>query len=158
MRSDEIPSPAWQYGRRDDVKGIVHIERPRPPWRQEKRLTECKRDATKVTTIARTEFVAKLAELGAQRASLSTCMTCWETARRWPTWEQDPARCLGRETGGSAYGADSPPVLSAELRALAALAETHREEFEAYLAGLEQTVDLEDLRRRKTRRVRNGLS
>jgi hypothetical protein len=58
---------------------------------------------------------------------MQTCFTCYETARRWPTWEEDPVKSLGREfyagRGGSAFIGD-------EIAAIAELVASHEEEFQ----------------------------
>ncbi len=121
-----------------------HVERTPLPWR-EVTLTECGlavADLKKVLTID--EFRQKVSEQGQQRAAFTTCMTCWHTAIRWrdQTARTGPTDALEREL----HRADTRRELERELYAIAALIEAHREEFDAFVAGLEQTVDLADLR------------
>ncbi|MEQ7008402.1 hypothetical protein ABN028_19710 [Actinopolymorpha sp. B17G11] len=129
-------------------EALDHVLRPPLPWRKES-LTECGLDPASFQTITRDEFIAKVKDLGQKRSAMTTCMTCWDTARRWPTWEQDPPRRLSREVKWGGHGDDQ---FTRELYAITALIEAHREEFDDYLAGLETTVSLQE--RRRERRAR----
>lgn len=115
------------------MKGIDHIERPRLPWRNGGTTTECGLPAANHPVITRDVFLARVKELGQQRAAMVTCMTCFQTARHWPTWEEDPGHMLGRETSLNSYR--STP-LDNELRAIALLVANHREEFDGLLDEL----------------------
>ena len=150
---------------------LDHLSRPPLPWRAP-HLTECGKplegiDASRI--ISRDELHKRVADIGQKRAAFSTCMTCWETANRWP---DGPATALYREVGvvyrtpPSRY--DYAPSrdgeqrrsydeakarrdrFAGELEAIQALIEAHREEFDGYLAGLGETVSLTD--RRNARR------
>lgn len=114
---------------------VDHILRPRLPWRSpdDPAITECGYDASKVKTLTRDEFAARLKEMGSQRAALFTCMTCSQTAQRYPTWEKDPRRALEREiTWECGWRGDRRGHrLRDELMAIAALVEAHPEEFRA---------------------------
>ena len=76
---------------------VDHILRPCLPWRDVSAVTECGYDASKVKTISREEFVARLEEFGIQRTALFTCMNCSYAAKRWGSWEDDPRQALARE-------------------------------------------------------------
>jgi hypothetical protein len=129
-----------------------HVLRPDLPWRRQQ-LTECGRPINDVTkVIDRGELTRMIRIDGIQRTSYGVCMTCLETAQRWPTWAADPVAAMSREVGPSRQN----PVVLAELRAIAALVEAHREEFDDYLSGLDQTVSLDRARSDKARRMRFG--
>lgn len=114
--------------------------RPPATWR-----TECGKPATEHASISYDDFVFKIRKQGQQRASLSTCMTCWTTASRYQPWSVDPVDALRREVQ---LGRD-PGTLRHELWAIAALIDAHRDEFDAYLQGLQQTTDLAARRQAK---------
>jgi hypothetical protein len=125
---------------------VDHILRPQLPWRSanDGAITECGYDATKVKTLSRAEFFQRIKDLGQQRTALLTCMTCSDTARRWGTWDDDPRLAIHREIewerGGYSYHArtDRGERLKTELLAIAALVETHRDEFIAFIEQREQ--------------------
>lgn len=127
---------------------MEHVERPPLPWRSIER-TECGLPVAGHPVISRDDFVAKVKAQGKQRAAFTTCMTCWETALRWPTWEQDPVQRLSRET----YGGRIDVHFRAELTAIAALVAAHRDEFDDMLSGLAETVSLADRRTAHRRRT-----
>jgi hypothetical protein len=129
---------------------LDHILRPVPPWRVVQPLTECGLAGARGELINREEFDARIARYGKARTAFTVCMTCFQTARRWQTWEQDPLRVVARDD--NPYAAGQGEVLREELRALAALAEAHRDEFGDLLAGLQNAVRLDD-KRRNTRRA-----
>lgn len=138
---------------------VDHIERPRLPWRGgDGAITECGYDASKVKTLTRPEFIARLREFGAQRTALLTCMTCSDTARRWGTWDDDPRQALEREIlweHGGRWRAreDRGDMLLFELQAAAALIAAHRAEFDATVDALRQRRDWlakKDARSRKS--------
>lgn len=126
---------------------VDHIIRPRLPWRgAEADVTECGFDASRVKTLTREQFFARLKEFGQQRTAILTCMTCVDTARRWGTWADDPRRALEREVAwehGGGYRAreDRGDRLKHELVAIANLIEAHRDEFDAALLADEQRRD-----------------
>lgn len=127
-----------------------HVERPPLPWRAAV-ITECGLPAAGHPVITRDEFIAKVKRQGKQRAAFSTCMTCWETAQRWPTWEQDPVQRIARETYGGGYRRGSDRF-RAELLAIEVLVAAHREEFDAALAGLADAPRLDEARRARRAR------
>jgi hypothetical protein len=124
---------------------VDHIIRPRLPWRLETEpaITECGYDASKVKALTPEQFLARLKELGRQRAAMLTCMTCSDTAQRWSHWQDDPRKALEREIvwecGGGYYSRkDRGERLKFELEAIAALVAAHREEFTAHISDGEQ--------------------
>jgi hypothetical protein len=72
---------------------VDHILRPQLPWRTGGGITECGYDASKVQTLTREEYFARLKDLGQQRCAMMTCMT---RARLWS------ARSSGNAGGGGA--------------------------------------------------------
>lgn len=119
---------------------VDHILRPGLPWRDGVgAITECGLEATETKTISRAEYVQRRKELGPQRASMFTCMTCSQTSGRWQSWEQDPRVAMQREIEwerGAAYWherTDRGQRLKDELKAIASLVAAHREEFDALI-------------------------
>jgi hypothetical protein len=120
---------------------VDHILRPQLPWRESPAITECGFDASKVSTLTREAFHARLKELGQQRTAMLTCMTCSDTARRWGTWEDDPRALMERELQWEYRWhrtTERGCRLHDELLAVAALIAEHREEFEAHITATEQ--------------------
>lgn len=132
---------------------LEHVARPNLPWRDE-RVTECGRPTEGHTVITRDELTEKIRKQGKMRAGLSTCMTCATTAPRWADWPTAPSEVMRRHVPQwhGAQGTEATRRLDAELRAIAALIEAHRDEFDGYLAGLAETSSLAD--RRAQRRAR----
>jgi len=140
---------------------IQHVIRPRLPWRTDEAMTECGRPAGD-GDMTRDEAIAKVKRLGKVRASLSSCMTCWQTASRWPGWDRSPSSVMARYAKGLGFWVgrdpadDSPRArMDIELRAIAALVEAHREEFDAYVEGASAAPSLDAVRRRRARPVRS---
>lgn len=124
-----------------------HVLRPVPPWRSEGK-TECGLDIEGRPVLTRDEFVAKVKTQGQQRSAMSTCMTCWNTAQRWPSWDVDPAGCVARDTSGWR----NSPEFGEELRAIALLIEAHPDEFRATMDGLRSAVPIKALRQARGHR------
>lgn len=130
---------------------LTHVLRPSLPWRPpDQALTECGLRADSHPTITRNEADTRWRTLGAQRASLWFCMTCVYTARRWATWDDDPAGCIGREVEwarrrSSTAKADGDQFRR-ELVAIARLVELHRDDFDHLVDDLGETVSLRDHR------------
>jgi hypothetical protein len=124
-----------------------HIIRADLPWRKAA-LTECGRKISSVegwTTMA--DIADRVRRLGKQRTAFTVCMTCYSTGWNYQTWEQDPIDVIRRHA--TRYGRDNDnELLRAELRAIAALIEAHRDEFDGYIEGLAETIDLASRRRR----------
>lgn len=123
---------------------VDHILRPLLPWRSRVgAVTECGLDASKVKTITRDDFARRRKELGLTRAAMMTCVTCSDTSQRWCSWDDDPRGALGREIewerGRWGWNAEKRgETLKYELQAVAALIESHREEFDALIAETAQ--------------------
>jgi hypothetical protein len=127
---------------------LEHVRRPNLPWRSSD-LTECGLDTNR-PTITREQLRAKWKRQGQQRAAMTTCMTCLSTARRWPSWDEDPVGCLGREAYlGESHG----DAFRIELRAIALLIAAHREEFDQAVRDLNAAPTLDDLRRQRQRQA-----
>jgi hypothetical protein len=127
---------------------VDHILRPGLPWRRGVgAITECGLDAEGAKTITRDEYVQRRKDLGAQRASMFTCMTCSQTSDRWQTWDDDPRVAMARDIEwerGAAYWharTDRGCRLKDELTAIAALIEAHREEFDESIRAGEARRD-----------------
>lgn len=133
---------------------VDHILRSQLPWRDPSApaITECGYEASKVKTITREQFAARQKELGEQRCSLFTCMTCAQTVERWETWDEDPRKAVGREVEweASRWGADRGNQLKDELVALAAIAQAHRAEFESIIQGIRERRDWQERKAAKT--------
>ena len=138
---------------------LTHVLRPSLPWRDATTaMTECGLRADSYPTASRAEASAKWRKLGAQRASLWFCMTCVQTAERWPTWDDDPAGCLGRYIERVRYrDTTESDEFRRELVAIAQLIELHRDDFDGLLSDLGETVSLGDRRAARGAR-RRGLA
>lgn len=145
---------------------LDHVIRAPLPWRSEQ-LTECGREVSDVAAaITQQQLVARVKEYGKQRTAFTVCITCWSTASSHrETWESDPIAVLYRETlrAGATHvmpRSDRPErvVLTAELRAIGALIEAHRDEFDQYIAGLADTANLDAVRReRSAKRLQRNI-
>lgn len=129
-----------------------HVIRSVIPWRDEGPKTECGLPAGSYPSVTRDEMVEKIRSQGKARASITSCMTCWQTSGRWPSWEENPAAVLNREVSRAAWRPEDNREINAELRALAALVAEHQQEFDGYIAGLAEAVDLQDKRTAKRMR------
>jgi hypothetical protein len=136
-----------------DELPLEHVQRTPLPWRTESK-TECGRPAAEYSAVlTRDEFFAKVKKQGKQRAAMSTCMTCMETASRHTTWGESPSSVMSRELTTGRYDRNmGEKQIDRELRAIAALIEAHGEEFHGYLSGLDQTVSLRERRLRSATR------
>jgi hypothetical protein len=145
---------------------VHHIVRAKLPWRDEPDLTECGHLASEMALVwTRDEAVAQFKELGQQRMAMLTCMTCMDTANRWPRWDNSPVAVMQRECQREgwhhrAYARIYPPeaaekdILERELRALAALVAAHQEEFREMVDGLAETGDLASKRAARAAKAR----
>lgn len=121
------------------MEPVDHILRPNLPWRSDVRLTECGLNANSVKTLIRDEYDARLKDMGLQRASLFTCMTCANTARRHLPWDADPRQAVAREIEWELRYSRRKmrePLLRDELIAIAALVTENRERFDELLAEM----------------------
>ena len=122
---------------------LHHVIRPRAPWDRGDDRTECGLTINRPVW-TRDEAVEQGRRLGRQRFAFVVCQTCWSTAERWPTFEDDPTRFLGRVVYG---GRHRDGRLDRELRAIAALVKAHPAEFDQLLADLDGVTQLRDRRR-----------
>ncbi|SIH23813.1 Uncharacterised protein [Mycobacteroides abscessus subsp. abscessus] len=134
---------------------LDHVIRAVLPWRTGE-LTECGRELADVAAaITIEQLIARIKEHGKQRTAFTVCITCWTTAHshRHDTWELDPIGVMGREAercGMYRVHVSQTPErdqLTAELRAIEALIAAHRDEFDQYIAGLGESIDLDAARR-----------
>lgn len=130
---------------------LDHVLRTNLPWRQDDQLTECGLQADSYPTITRDQLFVRAREYGQQRTAMTTCITCLNTTQRWRTWNDDPVEAIGRETYGGRHG---HPRFRSELLAIAALIEAHRDEFDSFIAGLDDVTDLAIVRQTKAQRAR----
>jgi len=151
---------------------IDHVERPELPWRQpEQALTECGLVAAAYPTISRLELAQRWKEWGQQRTAMTVCMTCFNTAQHWRTWEQDPLHGIERAAKlephrwvppgfqeiNPAIASEGSP-LRTELRAIAILIERHRDEFNGLVVGLGQVSSLDQQRQKRREEKRRERS
>lgn len=153
----------------EKIGAVDHITRAVLPWRIAADLTECGKNVAEYVgrLVTREEAAARIKAIGQKRAAFSLCMTCADTSDRHRNKRglaTDLVHVVARATSsvdhaGPPYTDRSPSGqwlerqrLAAELEAIAALVEAHREEFDSYLAGREQTVSLADHRRRAVTR------
>jgi len=126
-----------------------HIIRPGLPWRAvEEPRTECGRAADSVAdTIDRDELAPLARKLGRTRTYMVMCVTCLDTAQRWPAWDESPVGAMGREV----HRSPDPERFATELRAIDELIARHRDEFDQLVAGLADAPRLDDHRRARLR-------
>ena len=136
---------------------LEHVIRSRPPWRRGEDLTECGKTVTGRAVITRDAFLAKVRKQGQQRSAMSTCMTCWTTARNHPSWDENPVKSLIREAARFEWhlpGREGRDLtFHDELRAIEALIAAHPEEWGELLSSLGGMTRLDDARRAKRRRA-----
>lgn len=99
---------------------LQHIARSTPPWRTGA-LTECGRAISKLATLTRGEFIDFVNNAG---NALNVCSTCFNTARTYNTWEQNPASVIQREIWRG-----NGTQTNCEFLAIADLIAAHRSEF-----------------------------
>lgn len=134
---------------------LHHVEGSPLPW-QPAGLTECGLDAAGVPTWTRAESVAQRKRMGRQRYSLFVCQRCSNAADRHLTWDEDPSSCMGHHASGLRWSSNPERAerFNAELRAIAALVEAHRDEFDEAVDGLLAMASLDELRKAKLARQR----
>lgn len=134
---------------------IDHVARSPLPWRTIE-LTECGLPVEAHPVITRDSYLARLREWGQDRTRFTVCRTCASTAANYRTWDEDPVNAIQREAHQHGFLARDASLgrdlFSRELRALAALYEAHREEFDGYVEGLTETVSLDRARHAKRRK------
>jgi hypothetical protein len=150
----------------EKVGPVDHITRAVLPWRTEADLTECGKDVAVFAgrLVTREEAAARIKRIGQKRAAFSLCMTCASASdrhRNMHALTEDPVATVARATSSAQHAYPPSPYreetpqwrerqrLGVELEAIAALIAAHREEFDGYLSGREQTVSLADRRRQR---------
>lgn len=130
-----------------------HLTRPTFPWRAD-RHTLCGLAADEVTSaISLDALVERIERDGHAQTSVAMCRTCWD-GRETARWDSNPIGVVAREAVRAGIGSREPShqpeaaLFRAELRAIAALIEVHRAEFDGYLTGLAATTNLAEHRRR----------
>lgn len=123
-----------------------HIKRENVPWRtDDDALTECGLDVQDCRALTPQQMREKVAEQGEVRASLSSCMTCWQNRRvdRGQLLRDTVLRMLNRSWHG-----DDGVRVERELRALGLLVAAHREEFETTLLDMNEAVDIRSAKKK----------
>lgn len=140
---------------------LDHVLRVRPPWRTG-RLTECGLAVAEAdgvqgvrNVVGRDVWVDRAKELGQQRMAMTVCMTCFGKFKdNWQeTFATHPGEVVRRDASRFRFH-ESDRTELAEWAAIATLIETHRDEFDALIAGQLDTVSLADLRTKKAARRR----
>ena len=119
--------------------------RPPLPWRFSE-LTECGLVAAGVVSvITREELFARLKKWGQERTRFATCVTCYNTANRWATWDTDPIEAMRRELEHAQRfrqsNKGSTDIVARELEAIAVLIDRHRDEFDQLVAVQSDEVE-----------------
>ena len=134
-----------------------HVARSMLPWRSDA-LTECGRPTSDVAqVITLDELDDRIMRNGEERTVFTVCMTCWQTSSLAARWETNPVGMIAREAVRAGIGHREPSSqpeacrFANELRAIAALIDAHRDEFDRYFAGFESTASFTD-RLRQSRR------
>lgn len=114
----------------DDV--VRHLARPALPWRASP-LTRCGR---LISELGEGQIVslAQAKKLVKQRQADLVCITCLQHVNDWPEWGTNPGGLLHQYTRTGAWGPARDGWLTDDLRAIAALIEAHRDEFDALVA------------------------
>ncbi|MDO8391035.1 MAG: hypothetical protein Q7V57_11140 [Actinomycetota bacterium] len=141
---------------------LHHITRTNLPWRDATR-TVCGKPISQyrpdlVITLADAQSMQR--RLGQQRFALAICMTCANNVGHWAEWDANPIMRFQREINGNGMGRDrDDQVVENELRAVAALIERHREEFDDMVTALSDgsVITMQQLRRnRQTKEAGRG--
>ena len=134
-----------------------HVARPTLPWRTD-RHTQCGRTAGDGSSvISVNDLQARIQRDGHERTVETICTTCWDTSRDAARWESNPIGVVAREAVRAGIGSREPSSrpeavrFAGVLRAIAALIEAHRGDFDGYLAAHESTISITE-HRRKARR------
>jgi hypothetical protein len=135
---------------------IDHVERGALPWRDVE-LTECGLPVANHPVITRASYAARLREWGQQRTRFTVCRTCATTSANYQSWDENPVSAIRREAERCGWfpqeGDEGRDLFVRELRALAALAAAHPEEFTGYVQGLTETVSLDAARKSRRRKA-----
>lgn len=127
---------------------LDHIYRAVLPWRAQE-MTECGRLVNDVGGVISVEEVTRRwKEWGKQRTAFTVCMTCLNTANYQDRWESDPAGVMRR---WCSLDASNHERMNTELRAIAALIDAHRTQFDGFVAGVAATTNLAERRHNKAK-------
>ena len=136
----------------DESEECDHVARPNVPWRTD-RFTQCGQhidDVASVLSLA--DLESRIQRDGHAQTVITMCRTCWDS-RDTARWESNPVGVVAREAVRVGIGSREPSTrpearrFNDELRAIAALIEAHRSEFDAYLNELDASTHLTDRRR-----------
>jgi len=130
---------------------LEHVRREQPPWRHSA-ITECGLPVAGHPVITRDAFTAKIRAQGQQRAAMTTCMTCWSSARRNRPWSESPVESLAREAERHMWAGGDADRFRDELLAIAELISRHEDEFGAIVGSLGDTVRLDSARAQRRQR------
>lgn len=131
---------------------VTHLLRVRLPWSTTDK-TECGKDPEQFKRVcSRADAVRRWKEIGQGRAQYEFCMTCVQTANRHPEFKDQPVAATKRGSYWMTEAHDARAV--AELRAVALVLDTHREEFEAAVEEILTAPSLDDFRQQKAKRRR----
>ncbi len=115
---------------------LDHVSRIMPTWARTNPLTECGRRVDDTgSTITFDEMVAKVKRQGKQRASMSSCMTCWGKV----SYGQAPASDV--MSIAAAYLSRTHRLreeVGRELEAIDALVAAHLPEYEQLLEAVQK--------------------
>ena len=134
---------------------LTHIARTPLPWR-DSGLTVCGKPVSQYVdglVISLDDARATARRLGKQRFAMTHCMTCASNCTRWAKWEDDPRARMAREIGYLGPS-KTDEIIEAELRAIALLIASHRDEFDALVEAHASggVVTMQELRRRRAGR------
>ena len=129
---ERFPHEHPMSGKRDEP--AVHIERRPLPWRGPMR-TECGRVLPVEGAISAEQALADITKHGSKRMAFVLCMTCLDRGQY-----HGPFRQRGPETPSAIIAREVDPwrgrgtdEMDRDLRAIGALVDRHREEYEALL-------------------------
>ena len=131
----------------ESIGDLDHILRAQVPWRPDAVLTECGRVVNSAMPVSKLQ--EKIDREGQRRAALTTCMKCWHRVsyHSYGPGGDDRVTALRRELDACSTRprSDRRATMENDLRAIAALVELHREEFQELLG----VVSLDDARQER---------
>lgn len=116
-----------------DLPAVIrHISRPSLPWRASN-LTRCGRPVAEMGE-GRVISLTQARSLMKRRDGGLVCLTCTRHLNDWPEWDANPSGLMHQYTRTGAWGPARDGWINDDLRAIAALIERHRDEFDALTA------------------------